>query len=311
MFDNGILKYYIDNPHKDGYLDSKVLGISHNVTGTKRKVEKVIIGGENFYLKSATPFEDVSKRNMDAEILLSQLYCKAGIESAIYLPAENEYGKFLVCDDVTQPNIISAGSHLFPYLSGTENHTLPFLCKANLGVNLPSILTQNAMMEQTKMRILDTASFNTDRHYFNFFYKLKRPSQQNGQQESSMSGNIMQYFRNLISNPANEVVSIDYEISGEIIDRLARGYEDAGKESGYDNDFSYSPLIRTEMMEEIKSNEELANLIDKKEFAEEIGSLNPSAVAEDIKQTIGYEVNPKAVDVLSKSYDEMAETLLL
>ncbi len=312
MFDNGLLKFYNNTINSKGYLNASTLGITHNVTGSKRKVEKAIIDGEKYYLKSVTKTPPIVKHNTDAEVLLSQLYCKFGIDSTIYLPAENSYGKFLICDDVASPNVVPAVSHLYPYLSGSEVHSLPILAPPEkLSVDLSQVFTKNAMMEQTKMRILDTASFNSDRHYLNFFYRLQHtPEQFEEQIGEDKSSDVMQYFRNLMPNRAKEVVSIDYEICGGVLSRLAQGNKEADCFNEYENDFGFASLTRQEMLKEIKTNEQLATLVDKEELAEQIGSLDPISVADDIKQTIGYEVDSKVVDVLAKSYDEMAETLL-
>lgn len=311
MFDNDLIKYYKNADSKDGFLNATTLGITHNATTTMHRVKRVIINGKSYYLKSLTPSSTTAKQNADAEVLLSQLYCKFGIDSTIYLPAQNKYGKFLICDDVEDKDVVTASSHLYPFVTEMENNSLPFLINpSKLNVDLSRILTQNAMIEQTKMRVLDAASFNCDRHYANFFYRLLRTPEKIENSQREESSPVMQYFRNLVPNPAKEVVSIDYGISGGTLHEMAHDREDVDGFNLYESDFSFSLITKDEFLDEVKTNEQFAELIDKKQLAEDIGNLNPSSVAEDIKQTIGYSVDPKVVDVLTKSYDDMAETLL-
>ena len=129
-----------------------------------------------------------------------------------------------------------------------------------------------------------------------------------GLKSPKISSQIMRYYRNLLPNIATDVVSIDYGASGTIMSDIAQDKQNS--DTLYENDFGYVSLSRENMINEIETNEQLAQLIDKKDLAEVIGSINPSLVAQDVKDTIGYEVDSSLVDILSKSYDDMAETLL-
>ncbi len=314
MYDNGLIKFYNSKNVQNGYLDATSLDLHQCVSTDTRKIERVRIDGSPYILKAVDRLADYSKASSDAEILLSQIYCKAGIESALYFPAYNSYGNFLITDDVSTDKNMLAGSYLYPYLTEAEIYGLPFLLPPkSLKLNPSRVLTKNAMEEQTRMRVLDTASYNYDRHYQNFFYNLQHsmyvPSTSNSLEEDKTSAQVMTFFRNLLPNKANGVVAIDFESSGEVLAKMAEGDEYADYLNIYENDFDFYAVSRDEMLNQIRTNESLAEMIDKSELAETMGNLNPKGVAEDIKQTIGYQVDPKVVDELSRSYDEMAELL--
>lgn len=318
MFDNELLKYYKQGHSTSGYIDAKELGIFLNLARTPRKLTPVKVDGRNYFIKKTCNDPATAKCRQDAEILLSQIYCKLGIESAIYLPAQNSYGNFLICDDVKSPKTELAGTHLYSYLAGTGLYSLPLFGndenkkQQNLRTKLISqVYTPQAIYEQTKMRVADIASFNQDRHYQNFFYTLQRPVIQPEpvDNETATSVDIMQYFRNLLPNKATGVVAIDFEDSGTTLQEITKGNPYADFLNIYENDFDESAMPRENVIEQFKTNEAFAQTIDKQELAEEIGSVDPASVASDIKETTDYVIDPKMVDVLSRSFNEVAEAL--
>ncbi len=323
MFDNGLLKYYRDLKSENGVLSTDFLSLSESLPKTDFDIKVVEIDGKSYYVKSTNrenyPYSSKkSKYKMDSEILLSQIYSRTGIESAIYLPLLHGNRQYLISDDVKNKRVVTANAHLNSYLAGTGVRAIPFLKdNKNFVVEPENVLNENTMQQQTKMRILDTASYNTDRHPLNFFYKLSHSLQEppkdleemfSGLKSPKISSQIMRYYRNLLPNIATDVVSIDYGASGTIMSDIAQDKQNS--DTLYENDFGYVSLSRENMINEIETNEQLAQLIDKKDLAEVIGSINPSLVAQDVKDTIGYEVDSSLVDILSKSYDDMAETLL-
>ena len=343
MYDNGLLEYYGSLPSPDGFLDISSLGIIKSRDKYRGAgVNKV--AGKRYYVKNVFS-KDINysrKFNLDAEILLSQIYKKAGLSTAIYLPATSQGKTFLISNDIASQNVLPAVSHLYP-LFGTEIgsksylRTLPFLIKNRneLEIDPKLILSSQAMQQQTIMRVLDVASHNDDRHYANFFYDISRQEKVEAHQEENrpakelqdvfssideysnpsdavfnLSGQqeIMDYYR---SFRADGVVSIDYGASGDIFLALSRGEVSIAEQTDYENEFSSSNLTPKEFKQEIVENEQFAEIINKKELAETIGSLNPSGIAGDILRLTGYEIDGQVVDILSKSYDDMAETLLL
>lgn len=308
MYDNGLLEYYRTNAFKDGFIDTEKVGILKSLNSINLKTMQCTIDGRSYYSKVHTP-DGILKANADAEILLSQIYTKLGIPSSIYIPAQNQGRTFLLCDDVEKPNVVLATNYISKQFSSNKPRVMPFLSNGALQ-NSSRLYTKHAMAQQTKMRILDTASFNTDRHLANFFYTLQRAlPEKEPIEDYSVLGRISSYFRSLNPNKAEDVVAIDFESSGRNVEAMLNE-DESNLINNYMNDFQRGVMSRTEMLEEIKSNEALATLIDKPQLAEDIGSLNPASVAEDIKQTTGYEVDVKFVDTLSKAYDEMAECLM-
>lgn len=304
MYDNGLLKYYRQNA-LGGFLDTTKIGLIKNTDMIISSVAKCSINDKSYYIKKHGLADNLYKPRADAEILLSQIYSKLGVPSSIYTPAQYNGEQFLVCDDVEKSNVMLASNYLASRFSLNKPRLMPFLSQGRVGANPHTFFTKNAMAEQTKMRILDTASYNTDRHMANFFYTLERDFKP--EQVGTIGEQIVSYFRSLVPNRATGVVAIDFESSGGNISVIADGGEPL---NGYMNDFQNALLTRQEMLNRIQNNEKLESVIDKQDFAEEIGSVNIPSIAEDIKETTGYEVDSKMVDILSSSYDDMAELLI-
>lgn len=317
MYDNGLLNHYKFGNQKDGFLNVSDMSIIENINMVGFRTMQCRVDGSPFYMKLYNHEYPLSRLHGDAEILLSQLYSKAGISSSIYLPADRQGQKILLCNDIEKPNIVLATNYLSKQLSYSRQKTVPFLAKDYKGVNPSRLFTSHAMQQQTKMRLLDVASYNTDRHQANFFYTLEHNAPyllQEGQEDKDevlFGEEIVNYFRALRPNKAKDVSAIDFESSGGNISMLLdSNYDENSTFNAYMNDFKKGVMTRPEIMREIKDSENLSQLIDKKEFAEVVGSLDPQGTAQEIEETIGYKVDERMVDVLSKAYDEMAETLL-
>ncbi len=314
MYDNGLLEYYRSLKSRDGFLDVTPLGVTKNYFFTQKNVAHEQIDGKPFYVKTSSPTHCFSKQTCDAEILLSQIYNKAGIPSAVYLPVCNTHASFLLSNDVEKPDTVIASSHLIDKLAGLGTIALPFLAqKDEIRVNPAKIYTTYAMQQQTKMRVLDAASYNYDRHSSNFFFKLHHApfSAQSItlQKLDGQSSPVTQLVKGMGPNKVQDVVAIDFGVSGSVIGELEKNpYADMF--NIYSSDFATFSEPREKIIEEIQTNEKFAALMDKDALAETIGSLDPSAVATDIKETTGYQVDTKMVDILAKSYDDMAEILL-
>ena len=322
MEDNGLLKYYASYRGKNGFLDVSKLGILKNTDRVSQTVVPCAFNDERFYVKFRS-FETFDKELVDAEILCSQIYKKMGVESAIYLPAEDDGKKFVISNSVLKPNVMPAQMYLFRKLGYNPNISLPFLSAPYLSGDtvkyhyetVEKYLTRNAMQEQTKMRILDTACFNTDRHRANFLYtvnsiKQTDTSKDDDYEELGMFARIINYFKSMPRNKADSITAIDFESSGYNFQLINEG-EKSVQDLNFHNDFQITMMNYGDLMEEYKYNDSFASLVDKKEIAEEMGALDIGEVAQDIKDTIGYEVSPNYVQALSRSFDDVAETLLM
>ena len=314
MFDNGLLQYYESLGSQKGILNASGLKFTPNLEIKKGKVRRGTINGKSYYLKSALRANKVDMAYYDAEILLSQIYNRAGIDSAVYLPVMFSDGHYLVSNDVESERSILASKYFYSCSKGSKILSIPFLAdKKDLSVNPSKFYTKKAMQQQTKMRILDTATCNYDRHRDNFFYKVRQPivDAKKDDGEVTEGSSIVDFFRGIIPNKATDVVAIDFGVSGNIAPLLHFGEEYISIYDHYSNDFSRKLMYRDELINEIAENENLSQLIDKKDFAETIGSINPYSVAQDIQDTTGYAVNQDYTSFLSKALDDMAETLIL
>ena len=357
MFDNGLLKYYREKAYKDGFLSARDVGL-HSIKkiDCEGRIRLCRTNVCRFYTK--LPRGKDNSRAFDPEILLSQIYAKAGIESAIYLPINTYKGQGVISNDVAvdEENVIPACDYFDFYIDPYDRYELTFLDSLNTNLNLPNYFTRNALQQQTKMRILDTASYNTDRHDSNYFYRIIKPNITKGNniissptllgqsgilrpiaiQDDShyfYEGSPSTYARSFIERMesimqgtnamgneeedkilADDVISIDYELSGyHCFSRMQPNVdiEKMNEEGGYlYSDFNIEKLPRDSILKEFRDNLLFSDLVDKKAIAEEIGSLNPMGVAQDIEQTIGYKFDPKYPEFLERSYDEVAEALI-
>ncbi len=308
MYDNGLLKYYKQKAYKDGVLPLEDLPAQQLKKSGRIRVYN--INGSRFYTKAPRDFN--LKRAFDPEILLSQIYAKAGISSALYLPASVLSSNIIVSNDVaTNSSIQLACNFISSVIDSEDRNNLDFLNPNTTFVDYSKYFTLRALQQQTKLRVFDTASYNSDRHDENFYYKVL--SYWNQQETVDAFGQTSK--TSTIVQKADDVLSIDYELSGfNSFKRMSLSDVELDmlnqKGCYYHTDFNGTTLLREEVLDEFRGNELFANLVDKKELAEEIGSVSPMAVAQDIKDTIGYEVEPKYAEFLERSFEEVAETLI-
>lgn len=319
MYDNGLLKYYRERSCKGGFLRESDIPIKA-ISDTKARIRLGTLNSKRFYIKTTKRKDITSSYTTDSEVLLSQIYSKAGLLSAIYLPIETEMGKGVISNDVSRGQgrrFISAEDYLDFYAEPLSYDNSKYLNPYNKSAEITKYFTLKALREQTKMRILDTASFNIDRHSYNFFYGLSQvPVGSDGQ---IVQGAVAQGAEQASSNvkmreKADGIASIDYEYAGlnaylKILNN-PKLYELDLDYNSYINDFSVFKLPRDEMLKEFRENEPLGELVDKQALAEEIGTLDPVAVAQDVTAVTGYEFDPKYTELLAKSYDEVAEALI-
>lgn len=309
MQDNGLLRYYKLKAYKDGFLSSKDLNLKI-IKHLDGRVSLCDTPVGQFYTK--LPRDSKLHRALDPEILLSQIYAKAGLTTAIYLPIETQRGKALISDKIdTEPNIIQACNFLDFEIDLNDRYNLEFLSDENQDVDFSRYFTLRAMQQQTKLRIYDTATFNSDRHDENYFYKVFQVPKPEGTQPfiSAKYSPINTDY----ALRADDIVSIDYELSGlNCFGKTEQNLHSSEASNGphFENDFEQELLSREEMLKHFRTNPYLENLLDKQELAEEIGSIDPVGVAKDIQETTGYEVDPQYASFLSKSFDEVAEALM-
>ncbi len=277
MFDNGLLKYYAEHNYRNGLLDAKDIGlveeekVTHRVKACNSEAGRLFkrINGDRLFDKMVT----------DSQVLLSQIYNRAGLASAVYFPAQNKGKKFLLSNSVVSSETKIASDYIEGFPKYEYRFPIDFLNSRHSGNIVEQYFTDRALIQQSIMRVYDLACYNNDRHYANFFYKL-------------------------LDGKADDIVGIDFEVGS------CAFFPDDKLTDVFFNDFDTNMMSRNGLLERFKEDENFAILIDKPQLAEEIGSINPIDVAQDIKQTIGYQVDPKLPELLSRSFDEVAETLI-
>ena len=285
MQDNGLLKYYRLKAYREGFLDTKQLRLKEENASMFDSAVRCKSPTGVFYKKFRYYFP---KDMADAEILLGQVFSKAGLNSAIYTPAEDGKNRFLLCNDLSGKDTIRARDfhEIIAEQTKIETTTVTsFMGQPyTTGAEIVKYFSQKALTQKVKTRVLDSATFNSDRQDCNYFYTVN-------------------------NGVADEVVLFDYERSGvESTNCIARGQE-VYVNYGYPNDFG-EVLTRKGVVDEIKRNEFVASSVSLPQIAEEIGSVNVTEIALDISRTTGYVIEPKYVDLISKSIDETAEMLI-
>lgn len=294
MEDNGLIKYYRDRKkgkdltstkkHKDFSILSKETDI--------KKVQCYLQTPEGIYYTKCA-----SKAEIDAETLLSQVFCKLGIQTALYLPAghKNKY-VYAVSNDITNENTILAKDYyeqLWANIKKDDSYSCvkvgqhPFympIVKEQVELDYNKFITPEAMRTLQMTRGLDMASFNTDRNWCNYYFQVE-------------------------DNLIKDIILIDHAMSGANVESTLC---DDLVDHMYFNEFNsllgrnnYSRIISY-----FKNNEVVQDYITPQELAETIGSVDVVDVARDIKSTIGYKVNEKYVDYLANSFNDTAEDLL-
>ena len=285
MQDNGLLKYYFEHRDGRGFLKTgEIDGHQYSGQGDEQFCSYLKLPQtKRLYIKPCT------KEIADAEILLSQVYSKVGIKTAIYTPAIDKFKKeVLLSNDIENPNTLPA----FSLFSKIRNQN-PEISHPDF---IPSKLDKSGLIERyftpkgfksgILMTALDVGAGNRDRNITNYFFG------QNGE------------------GVCDDVWSIDYGNSGLTFDEMRGCPSMTLDELQFYSRFEGEPgLYRGEMIRNLRENPNVNALFGKNELAKTIGSVDVSKTAKDIKETIGYEVDPMYVYYLDKSFDILAEDL--
>ena len=273
MFDNGLLQACNGSTTKKGYLKlgRTNFNITPHIHTQMKSIDKLNCCGKEYFYKVA------SKEEYDAEILLSQIAKSIGLNCAVYLPVNVG----LMQNGVASDSLEQIGCICSREMDSTAKYiTDSLLMPKEYGERdlkyYSEIITKDAMRDLIKTRLFQFASSNTDGNKDNMFYKLN----ENGIIES--------------------VYSLDN----------AMGYNFVFDEGTYYNEFCDEFLTSEEMIEQFKENETMKQFIKPQELAEAIGSVNIQGIANDITNTLGYNIGQKFVDGISSSYDSIAEQLI-
>ena len=242
-----------------------------------------------YYVKTA------SKRERDAEILLSRIYEKAGLSTAIYTPVgKRGFYTGVASNDVVNGdnNIIRAKEYIREYgfkiakdIEDPEaKHIIirkPFYMPKRFEdahANYDEFITKEGMRSLLLKRIFDSASYNIDGHYRNYFY-------------ATTDG-----------KKVTDTISIDHSLSGNAYrsDPLI-----------YYNEFHEDKLRISDLLYKYTDSEIAQSYLPTIECAETIGSINVIRTAKEIEKEEGYSINQKYVDAIANRYAMAANCLML
>jgi len=319
MKDNGLLKKF--------FSGSKVLPQGAIIDIDKREGDSNPIrikdgskfGWGRYFFKHCD-----SKYQMDAEILLSQVYAKAGFDTALYVPAtlhaKSGYETFgVISNDISGKRTFS----LKPNFCGDnfyERDRMNFHGekvrqdrKDDIGDNgyffrdfvlynklqsdpdkAPKFFTPKACREMIKMRLFDLATFNGDRHTGNMFCNINIRKHVTGISlyDYGWSGDVYQQYK----EDGADIYGWDYKYCNE--------FPESEEHSSY-----VFGKTRFSMASEFRSNETLAKYFSNDELVDTLHKIDIKATARDIEDTIGYEVDPGYQDKLCESIEKLAEEI--
>lgn len=279
------LKEYL-NHRTDGYFEFK-----QDLSGLKVKscVNKYCFpNGINYYLKDINEYAE-SYPMVSAEVLLSRLYPKLGLDSVKYYPFVNKNGVLgVISKDIFSINI-SDGSEFFTevrFRSGGNNGApigddiLNFSDETNRS-NLKTIKNflkyadENCFKQLLLLRGIDLATANFDRHPENFFV------------ERNFDG------------IAKKLIVLDNEGSGSI---------------DYNADYYYTSFGKCMPCEDLikayKQNEDYQEYITRFEIAEKIATAPFDETVQEIKDEIGFVIEPEYLERMKVTSDKVAEELV-
>ena len=284
MIDNGIMQYYREHRSKLGYLKTKELPFPQFYgEGDEEFLEFMQTPTQLFFKK------EVDKDASDAEVLLSQIYKKAGFDTALYFPALDRRSKRIVLsNDVRSVSSIEAvelhrkigkqhPEHKFHECVPVSDE-YPFL--------LPQYLTKNAIRNTFRMNAFDVGSFNTDRHFGNYMYDYPK-----------------------LFGKYDDIKLYDYGQSGYIFSGANSGFL-SQRDVEFPNLFGDGDEKNyNQMIWQLKNNQTVKQYVSSHELAEELGNVDVFGAAQEIKETVGYTIHPQYIDFLSRSFEQTANDL--
>lgn len=288
MHDNGLLKYYKTKCYKDGFIDARDIKLQEDLKTSMTATAIRCKSPVGYFYKKMNGF--FSKEVADAEILLSQLYQTAGLDSAIYLPGRDGIKTFLLSNDVCGKDTVEA-KVFHDRISDKEGISGPVMATLTsqpykTGSDIVKYFTKQALVKRIKTRAYDCAGHNPDRQDCNYVYKLNKFGQ------------------------AEDIALFDFERSGVEASQCMTFGREIMLGYGYANDQGDRNISRIGMIDRIKHDEFVASVVDLSKVGEEMGNIDVEGTALDIARTTGYVVEPRYVDFISKSFNQTAELLI-
>lgn len=303
MHANEILKHYRGKFDKNGFVDVTDDIVDEDLHSVLHPVTMLKLKCGTFYKKLSEM--GTYKSQMDAEVLLSQVYHKLGFKTAIYVPAQTDSSQFILCNDISGKNIVPASDYHFDLAIKHRNLQGSADCLFD-GDNhdYVPLFSPKILKKRTEMFLTDCAALNYDRVDCNYYYQLK-----NGKPvdiiliDYESSGENFSYAQAKALKASPKTIFSDFSKDVRS-DKSPSFFRDS-----FQSDFNPMFLSRKELIASTKDCKELHGVFDANEFANRLGNVDIKGVAKDIKEEINYKVNDKYVDLLASRFDETAEML--
>ncbi len=317
MEDNGVLQYYREHRNRQGFLKTKEIDAEqYNGSGVEEAFFRYLKtpNGRRFYRK-----ECYDKLSMDAEIILSQIYAKAGLKTAIYTPAIDIKDKRVVLsNDVESPMTIPAHVYYKQIIEANPDEPFAECIPPHYVKDYPlkHYFTNSAFRDKFTMDILDIGAENTDRHQGNYLWRRVNPNlaqkfPYKAQPLTPPHGPVLKNSAGRVY-PAvvDHIVLYDYGESATMYTAYRKSPYFEEEDITYPNIFTNGcEKTREQMIEQLLFNPNVQDIMTGEEMAEIAGNVNPGEIARDIKGTIGYKIDQGYVDYLSSSFDSLAKDL--
>ncbi len=273
MKDNGLLKYYKIKRVIDGRISISSL-TNEVLKNNDERFGHCIIDGKKYFVKDKYP----TNRGDSAEVLLSQIYAKAGFDTALYFPAAlyGELKNCLLCQDIKGERVISPGLFDYPLTNNQAYYTKELYDIPQSEIKNSIYFSKDAVRQIIKMHVFDLASKNADRNKSNYYLKINE------------------------DNIASGVKLIDYGFSAYYDSKL-----------GFYNDFSMKDLKnREDMVDFFKNDKTISAFVFTKEIGKELGKVDIWGTCLDIKEQTGYRVDREFAEEMQESFFEVSQQLI-
>lgn len=317
MFDNGLLENYPFFASSKGFLKMRNLNYKFLESDRFFVVQKYSLGEGKYYFKKEKSDE------IDSQVLLSQIYKKAGLNSAIYLPSlspQNHRGT--ISNDITSSSNISAKQFFF-----------------NLYKLYPKEVVDGELVRHTKSsgdetQIVLNCNESLRSKLMMFDHSVKSPSLEQFEKTSQPPFKFVELFT---KEGMRDFIKMHlFDTASSNTDRNSSNfyfeYNNEGKICGIttiDHSMSQESILydypdyavfcnflgepcetdRRGMITELKENETVQDFLPVSEMAEMVGNIDVVDAAREIKNETGYSVNSEYVEYLAISYDKLANDL--
>ena len=297
MFDNGLLKYFKTHVDKSGFLKAYMLEKEAERLEEYKFLRKLKIedNTHSYYLKYFTGTIGVEgltqeiQEKIGAEVLLSQIYSKAGLNTAIYYPAIYKDGELgVISNDISNKSTKSMENYCFEMQNSGLSFTSPYedgyLTPGLIGFR--NFMTIEAMKDFVKAHVFFCASGNYDGNPTNILVDTQK---RDGKLDLITDVKLIDFGNNIFRFDPKYEQFIEYHTG------LGRG----------------GLKTKEDFVEDLKVNSFVQSVYSTNEMAEMLGQVDVIETAQNIKEEIDFEVPQNLVDRIAKSFDTTASELIM